>query len=251
MRRVLGVLLLALSATPPAAAEPVRVLAAVTLKPALDAIAQQYRQAGSGGDIVLVCGPTPTLAQQIENGGPADLFLSADPLWIDELAQRKLINPGSADLIGNRLVLIARKGAIPPVAITKELPLATLVGKGPLAMCDPDSHPAGKMAKASLTALGLWAGLAGKVARAENPLLAVKMVGRGDAPLAIVFATDAMTDDRVEIVGTFPDDSHPPIRYPVTIVATSRNPQAAAVLAYLKSAAATAVFRRFGYETPR
>jgi molybdate transport system substrate-binding protein len=116
-------------------------------------------------------------------------------------------------------------------------------------MCDPDSHPAGRMAKASLSSLGLWDSVEKKVARAENPLLAVKMVARGDAPYAVAFATDAMTDPGVGIVATFPDDSHPPIRYPVAILAKSANPDAARLLDYLKSDAATAIFREQGYVT--
>lgn len=245
-RWALAFALLLLATAASAAAEPVRVLAAFTLKPALDAIAQDYRRAG--GETVLVYGPSPALAQQIENGAPADVFFSADPAWTDELAKHRLVDPGGvAELIGNRLVLVARKGTVPPVAITQDLPLAKLIGNGPITMCDPDSHPAGKMAKASLTSLGLWKSVAGKVARAENPLLAVKMVARGDAPFAIVFATDAMAEDGVGIVGTFPDDSHPPIRYPAAVVATSRNPDATKFFAYLKSESATDEFRRFGY----
>lgn len=242
-RALWGALLLLAVVSPAAGAEPVRVLAAFTLKPALDAIAADYRK--TGGDVALVYGPSPGLAQQIENGAPGDLFFSADPMWTDELMRHRLIKPGTlTDLIGNHLVLIAWNGS-PPVDL-KSLPQS--VGAGPIAMCDPDSHPAGRMAKASLTELGLWDAVAQKVARAENPLLAVKMVARGDAPYAAVFATDALTDPGVAIVATFPDDSHPPIRYPVAILAKSANPEAARFLDYLKSAAAADMFRRFGYE---
>jgi molybdate transport system substrate-binding protein len=117
-------------------------------------------------------------------------------------------------------------------------------------MCDPDSHPAGRMAKASLTSLGIWDAVSPKTARAENPLLAVKMVARGDVPYAVVFSTDAMTDSGVAIVATFPDDSHSPIRYPVAILTKSTNPDAAKFLDYLKSPSATDIFKRFGYVTP-
>jgi len=228
----------------PAAAEPVRVLAAFTLKPALDEIADGYRKAG--GEVVPVYGPSPGLAQQVENGIAADLFFSADPMWTDELARHKLIKAGTViDLVGNHLVLIGKKGT-PPTDIRA---LAQSIGAGPLAMCDPDSHPAGRMAKASLTALGLWNSVAPKVARAENPLLAVKMVARGDAPYAVVFTTDAMTDPGVDIVATFSDDSHPPIRYPVAILAKSVNPDAVRFLDYLKSPPAIETFKRFGYVT--
>jgi molybdate transport system substrate-binding protein len=242
-------LFLLLVAHPLLAAEPVRVLAAFTLKPALDQIAADYQK--TGGTVTLVYGPSPGLAQQVENGEPADLFFSADPMWTDELMKHQLIKAGTlTDLVGNQLVLITAKGKAPPVTTTSQLQLMNLIGAGPLAMCDPDSHPAGRMAKASLTKLGLWDAWAPQVARAENPLLAVKMVARGDAPYAIVFTTDALTEpDGVDIVMTFPDDSHPPIRYPVAILAESQNPEAAKFLDYLKSPPATGILQKFGYVT--
>jgi molybdate transport system substrate-binding protein len=245
LRRALWGALLLLAVVPPAAgAEPARVLAAFTLKPALDQIAADYQK--TGGAVTLVYGPSLGLAQQVENGAPGDLFFSADPMWTDELMKHQLVRAGTlGDLIGNHLVLIAKKDA-PPVDL-KSLPHS--VGAGPIAMCDPDSHPAGRMAKASLTSLGLWDQVAKKVARAENPLFAVEMVARGEAPYAVVFTTDAMTDSGVGIAATFPDDSHPPIRYPVAILAKSRNPDAARFLDYLRSSAATAVFAQFGYVT--
>jgi molybdate transport system substrate-binding protein len=220
------------------------VLAAFTLKPALDAIVSDYRKGGS--EVVMVYGPSPGLAQQVENGVPGDLFFSADPMWVDELVQRQLIKPGTVtELVSNHLVLIATKGTQP--AEIKALP--QVIGAGSLVMCDPDGHPAGRMAKASLTTLGLWDSVAKKVASAENPLLAVKMVARGDAPYAVVFTTDAMTDPGVDVVATFPDDSHPPIRYPVAILAKSANPDAARFLDYLKAPPATLTFKRLGYVT--
>jgi molybdate transport system substrate-binding protein len=135
------------------------------------------------------------------------------------------------------------------VAISPGFPLARLVGSGPLAMCDPDSHPAGRYGKASLVKLGVWGSVEKKVASVENPLVAVKMVTRGDAPMAVVFATDAATDADVAIVGTFPDDTHPPILYPVAILAQSRNPAAVRFLDYLTSPATRTIFRKFGYVT--
>jgi molybdate transport system substrate-binding protein len=240
-------LILLVSASPAWAAEPVRVLAAFTLKPALDEIARAYAE--TGGEVMLVYGPSPGLAQQVENGAPGDIFFSADPMWTEELAEHQLIKPGTVtDLVGNQLVLITGKGKAPPVTNTRELQLARLIGAGPLAMCDPDSHPAGRMAKASLTSLGIWDFVAAKVARAENPLLAVKMVARGDVPYAVVFTTDALTDPGgVDIVATFPDDSHPPIRYPVALLTKSTNPDAAKFLDCLKSPAAIDIFKRLGY----
>jgi molybdate transport system substrate-binding protein len=242
IRRAVWLVILLLATAGWAAAEPVRVLAAFTLKPALDEIAEGYRK--TGGEVTLVYGPSPGLAQQIENGIAADLFFSADPMWTDELSRQQLIKPGTVtELVGNHLVLIGKKGA-PPIEI-KALP--RLIDAGPLAMCDPDSHPAGRMAKASLVSLGMWDSVAKKVARAENPLLAVKMVARGDAPYAVVFTTDAMTDPGIDIVATFPDDSHPPIRYPLAILAKSANPDAVRFRDYLKSPPATETFEHLGY----
>jgi len=244
----LVLILLWVFSTPGSAAEPVRVLAAFTLKPALDEIVQAY--GAHGGAVTLIYGSSPGLAQQIEIGEPGDLFFSADPMWTDELMKHQLLKADTVtDLVGNQLVLIAKKGSAPPGAAGGQLALVRLIGIGPIAMCDPDSHPAGRMAKASLAKLGLWDSVAPKVARAENPLLAVKMVARGDAPYAIVFATDALTDPGVDIVMTFPDDSHPPIRYSVGILAKSSNPDAEKFLDYLKSPSTTDVFKRFGYVT--
>jgi molybdate transport system substrate-binding protein len=246
-RMLLAVLMLAAGSA--RAAEPVRVLAAFTLKPALDEIAAAYRK--GGGAVTLVYGTSPGLAQQIENGLPADLFFSADPAWTHDLARHHLLKPEAiADLIGNHLVLVGKKGT-PPLMIAPDFDLAAIVGAGPIAMCNPDSHPAGRVAKMSLTKLGLWNDIENKVARVENPLLAVKMVGHGDVPFAIVFTTDAMTDPGVAIVATFPDNSHPPIRYPVAILAKSTNPGAARFFDYLRSPDATEIFKRAGYVTAR
>jgi molybdate transport system substrate-binding protein len=239
--------LILLFAATPHAAEPVRVFAAVTLKPVLDMIAEEYRRS-SGGDVLLVYGPSPALAKQIENGATADLFFSADKEWVDELAQHHLIRPETViELVSNHLVMIARTGGEQRVTIAQGFSLAQLVGAGPLAMCDPDSHPAGRYGKASLVNLGVWQDVETKIARTENPLLAVKLVARGDAPFAIVFTTDAATDPGVEIVGIFPNDTHPPILYPVAVTAESRNPDAGRFLAYLRSPQALSRFKERGY----
>jgi molybdate transport system substrate-binding protein len=250
--RALGSVLLCLVslvlsvAAAPCLAQPVRILAAFTLEPALDEIVKDF----NGGPVSVVYGASPTLAKQIENGIPADLFFSADQEWMDEVARQGLLKPGTTtELIGNRLVLIARTGTRHRVTISPGFPLARLVGGGPLAMCDPDSHPAGRDGKSSLVKLGVWKSVEKKVASVENPLVAVKMVARGDVPIAIVFATDAATDSGVEIVGIFPDDTHPKIRYPVAILAQSRNPAGSRFLDFLKSPTARAVFGKFGYVT--
>jgi molybdate transport system substrate-binding protein len=157
-RNACGILLCLVSlvagtAAAPCAAQPARLLAAFTLKPVLDAIVKDF----PGEPISVVYGASPTLAKQIENGIPADLFFSADRQWMDEVARHGLVKAGTiTELISNRLVLIARRGAQRPVAISPGFPLARLVGFGPLAMCDPDSHPAGRYGKASLVKLGVW-----------------------------------------------------------------------------------------------
>ena len=144
----------------------VLIFAAATLKPALDAIVSVYR-AKQGSDVTIAYGPTPALAKQIENGAPADIFLSADPLWMDYLAERRLIRRHTrADLVGNLLILAGRgpQSAKAPVVIHRTFPLAQVVATGPLCMCNPADHPAGRYGKASLEALGLWETVAGKIA---------------------------------------------------------------------------------------
>jgi molybdate transport system substrate-binding protein len=229
----------------------VLVFAAATLKPALDAIVAAYRTK-EGGDVTVAFGPTPALAKQIENGAPADLFLSADPVWMDYLAERRLIRRHTrADLVGNVLVL-AGHGSQPaeaPVVIDRDFPLSKLVGAGPLCMCNPADHPAGRYGKASLDALGLWEGIAGRVAIVDNPQVAAAMVGRGEAPAAVVFATDVEGVADVRTIGTFPEASHPPIVYPVALTMTAPHADGAErLLAYLRSAEARAVFDRYGYK---
>jgi molybdate transport system substrate-binding protein len=207
----------------PRAADPIRVLAAMTLKPALDAIAAKY----GGGKVVLVYGPSPMLAKQIEDGAPADMFFSAAKIWMDEfLVEKHLINEGTnTDLVRNHLVLIARKGSAHPAAIAPDFRLAELLGAGQLAMCRRDSHPAGRYGKASLIALGIWPSVETKIAPCQEPASGGQDGSSGDAPFAIVFTTDATTDEGVEIVGTFPDTAHPEIVYPSAVLAQSQNPE--------------------------
>src|SRR5579862_1199436 len=177
MRRLgLGLVLivLALSGTARAEPEPVRVFAAATLKTALDAVVETWRGEGPGESLVqAVYGPTPALAKQIENGAPADIFFSADADWMNYLAARKLVRPGTRfDLLSNRLVLIARQDSALATTIGPGFPLAALVGAGPLAMCNPMHHPAGRFGRASLERLGVWSSVADKVAIAEDVRLA-------------------------------------------------------------------------------
>jgi molybdate transport system substrate-binding protein len=226
------------------------VFAAATLQPALDEIVRAHKSAGEA-DVTVAYGPTPILAKNIEQGAPADLFFSADIVWMDYLAERKLIRSETrVDIVRNEVVLVQGGSAAdgPQVAIDESFPIATVVGSGPIAMCNPDSHPAGRFAKTSLEQLGLWQAIAGKIAIVENPQAAVAMVARGDAPAAVVFVTDTHGVGGVRVSGTFPAESHAPIIYPAAVTAEARHPaDAERLLAYLHSAPAREIFDRFGY----
>ncbi|OLD92829.1 MAG: molybdate ABC transporter substrate-binding protein [Alphaproteobacteria bacterium 13_1_20CM_4_65_11] len=189
-----------------------------------------------------------TLAKQIENGAPADLFISADPEWMDYLEQRKQIRPGSrSNLLGNSLVLVSPAGSTVPLTIAPGFPLAAALGDGRLAMADPAAVPAGMYGKAALEKLGVWPSVANRIAAAENVRAALLLVGRGEAPLGIVYGTDAAIEPRVRVIATFPPDTHPPIVYPIALTASSENPNAPALLAYLHGAAARAQFQKAGF----
>ena len=236
-----------------AQADPVRIMAAFTFKASLDAVIAVYKTDG-GGEITAIYGPTPALAKQIENAAPADIFLSADPMWMKYLQDRGLIQADSrAALLTTDLVVVTRDdnaGAPAAAPMGRDYPLAKIMGDGRMAMCNPADHPAGRFGRAGLEGLGLWQTVAAKLAIAENPPAAVALVARGEAPAAVVFATDASGVAGVKIAGVFPDDSHPPIMFPVALTRDSHAPEAARFLAFLKSDKAGAVFARFGYRHP-
>jgi molybdate transport system substrate-binding protein len=225
----------------------VLVFAAASLKDALDdAIAPWQREQGK--KVVVSYAASSALAQQIEQGAPADLFLPADLDWMDYLEQRNLIKADSrSNLLGNRIVLVAPKDSRLAVDIAPGFDLAKLLGSGRLAIADPASVPAGKYGKAALESLGAWAAVAGKIASPANVRAALTLVSRGEAPLGLVYQTDAAADPAVKVVGTFPPSSHPPIIYPVALIAGAANPDAAAFLTYLKSAAARPFFEKQGF----
>jgi molybdate transport system substrate-binding protein len=188
------------------------------------------------------------LARQIEAGTRADVFISADEEWMDYLATRKLIEPKSRhDILMNRLVLIAPADSPIVLKIAAHFALAAALGKDKLATGDPDSVPVGRYARAALTNLGVWREVASHIVPTEDVRSALAFVARGETPLGIVYETDARVEKRVRIVDTFPQDSHPPITYPVALIATAK-PGAARFVAYLKSPAARAVFARYGFE---
>ena len=229
-----------------AGAETVTVFAAASLKNALDAIAAKWR-ADTGNIATISFAASPTLAKQIENGAPAELFISADEDWMDYLQKRGLIDAKSrADLLGNQLVLIAPKDSPANLAIGAGFPLDAALGDGHLAMADPGSVPAGKYGKAALLKLGVWSAVEGRVAAAENVRAALLLVARGEAPFGIVYRTDAAAEPAVRIVGAFPADSHPPVTYPMALMAGT-HPAAAAFAAYLKGATAGALFEAQGF----
>lgn len=238
----------ALLAPGPARAQaPLTVFAAASLQESATAAGEAWTRA-TGGRVRFSFGASSAMARQIEKGAPADLFLSADLEWLDWLAERKLIVAASRrNLLSNSLVLIAPAASKTTLKIAKGMPLAKALGGGRLAVADTVAVPAGKYAKAALTALGVWGSVAGKLLPAENVRAALAYVSRGEAPLGIVYGTDAKADPKVRVVGTFPAGSHPPIVYPGAVTASSRHPRAVAFLGFLQGPQASAVFKRYGF----
>lgn len=234
-------------ALPAAAAEKVTVFAAASLKNALDA-ANAAWQKETGNETAVSYAASSALAKQIEAAAPADLFISADLAWMDYVAEKKLIKDDTrSNLLGNRIVLVAPKDGASTVEVKEGFDLAGLVGDGKLAMGAVDSVPAGKYGKAALEKLGVWSSVEGKVAGAESVRAALALVSRGEAPYGIVYQTDAAADPGVTVVGTFPQDSHPPIIYPVAILSESQSPAVGAYLDFLKSDKAAPFFTEQGF----
>ena len=223
------------------------VFAAASLKNALDDIAGQW-QRETGKKAVISYAASNTLIKQIEQGAPADIFISADLDWMDYGQQKDLIRPDSrSNLLGNRLVLIAPNDSSVSANIQPGFDLAALLKGGRLAMGNVDAVPAGKYGKASLEKLGVWDSVKDKIAQAESVRAALLFVSRGEAPLGIVYQTDAAADPSVKIVDKFPENTHPPIIYPVALTKESTNGGAQAFLSYLRSPAARAAFERQGF----
>jgi molybdate transport system substrate-binding protein len=249
MRHLL-LLLLALVALPAASAAPPLVLAAASLQESLAAAADAWAKRGHDRP-TLSFAASSALARQIDAGAPADLFISADEPWMDDVQRKGRIRAGTrASFLANRLVLIAPAARARAVAIRPGFPLAALLGSGRLAMGEPNSVPAGKYGKEALTRLGIWDGIAPKVAGADSVRAALALVERGEAPYGIVYATDAFASKAVHVVGIFPENSHPPITYPVATLATARSADAEPFRRFLVSPAGKAIFRRYGF-TPQ
>lgn len=237
---------------PPAHAQqrPPLVLAAASLQESLTAAADAWAAAGHTRP-VLSFAASSALARQIEAGAPADIFISADEDWMNALERKQLIRPATrAAFLSNRLALIAPAQSPVRLAIRPGFRIAAALGDGRLAMADPDVVPAGRYARASLTTLRVWPMVASRITRAENVRAALALVERGEAPLGIVYATDARASRRVRVVGLFPEASHPRITYPVALLATSRNRDAEPFRRFLLSRAGKAIFARHGF-TPR
>jgi len=239
-----GLLVIANSAG--ALAADITVFGAASLGDALTEIAKDY-QKDKGRSVAVSPAASSALAHQIEASGGADLFISADLDWMDYLDSKGLIAHDSrVNLLGNRLVLIAPRNTNSKIVIRPGFDLAGALKGGRLAMADPDSVPAGKYGRAALMALGAWKNVAGHLVAAENVRVALAYVARGEAPLGIVYETDAKAEPGVTLVGVFPENSHPPILYPAALTKDAV-PAAKSFLAYLSSPTARAVFVKDGF----
>jgi molybdate transport system substrate-binding protein len=225
------------------------VFAAASLTDALNDVGKAYK-AKTGNDVVFSFAASSVLAKQIEASGGADAFLSADSDWMNYLDNKGFIQHGTRkDLLGNHLVLIAPANQAAPIAIVPHFDLAGALKGGRLSIADPDSVPAGKYARTALTTLGVWNGVVNHLVQAENVRVALAYVSRGEAPLGIVYTTDALSDKKVRIVGTFPDNSHTPIVYPAALTNDAK-PEAKAFLDFLSGPEAGAIFEKDGFIVP-
>jgi molybdate transport system substrate-binding protein len=245
----LSFVILCAAALSPASAEDktLTVFAAASMKNALDDIDAAFT-AKTGVKVNASYAASSTLAKQIEQGAPADIFVSADTDWMDYATSKKTINePTRVNLLGNSIVLIAPKDSkIGDVTIGPGFDLAKLADDGKIATGDVKAVPVGKYAKAALEKLGAWTAAEPKFAMADSVRAALTLVARSEAALGIVYATDAKVEPGVKIVGTFPADTHPPIIYPVAATSTAK-PEANAYLDYLRSSAAKAVLEKYGF----
>ncbi len=225
----------------------ITVFAAASMKNALDDVDAAFGKT-SGVKVVASYDASSALIKQIDAGAPADIFLSADLKWMDYAAQKKLIkNDSRVNLLGNTLVLIAPKDSrIGNITIAPGFDLAKLAGDGRIATGDVKAVPVGIYAKEALEQLGVWTSVEPKMAMTQTVRAALILVARGEAPLGIVYSTDAKVEPGVKIVGTFPENTHPPIIYPVAATVNAK-PDTAAYLAFLRSAAARTIFERYGF----
>lgn len=228
----------------------ITVFAAASLTNAMQDIAAEYKKE-KNVEVVSSFASSSTLARQIEAGAPADLFISADQKWMDYAVQKKSIDTASrTTLLGNSLVVVAPKTSPQgEMTINKETPWTSLLKDGRLAVGEPEHVPAGIYAKEALQKLGAWDTLSPKLAPAEDVRGALALVERNEAPLGIVYGSDAVAGKGVKVVGTFPEDSHKKVEYPVAIVDGHKNATVSAFYDYLKGPQASAIFKRYGFTT--
>ncbi len=238
---------LLVAASAPGVGPAVTVFAAASVKEALDEQVAHFDSA-TGSKVVVAYGGSNALARQIEAGAPAELFISADVDWMDYLAERHLLVVDSrSTLLGNELVLIAPRSSQMTLQIAPGFGLAAALGNQKLAMADPDSVPAGKYGRHALEALGVWSSVKDHVVGTDNVRAALALVARDEAAFGIVYRTDAMVEQGVRVVGTFPASTHAPIVYPAALVAPGRSPAAKALLDFLHSAAARPTWEKYGF----
>lgn len=247
---VASLLLLLGGAAARAAERELTVFAAASLTEVLQEVGNAYT-ARTGVRVRFSFAASSTLARQIESGAPAGAFVSADQEWMDYLARRNLIDAASrSDVVANSLVLVAPADSKVQLAMAPVLALAQALGRnGRLSIADPQSVPAGRYAKAALTALGAWEGVSARIIAADNVRTALNFVALGEAPLGIVYATDARGNDRVRVVGTFPAGTHEPISYPAAVTARGGS-DALAFVRFLQGEEARTIFRRHGFGIP-
>ncbi len=232
---------------PAARAADVLVFAAASTTDALAEVNRAYAAAG-GARIAASFGSSGMLARQIDNGAPADLFVSANTAWIDYLSGRGRLSAGLRRwLVRNRLALIAPRGSVVRLEIGPGFALARALAGGRLAISDPRHVPAGRYAKSALISLGIWDRIARRTAVTHNGRETLVLVERGEAPLGIVYATDAAASAKVRLVGVFPAAAHPPITYLAAVVAGRERPAVTAYFRFLGSSAAGAIFRSRGF----
>ncbi len=243
---------LTLSVTGHALAQDVKitVFAAASLTNAMQDIAKEYKKE-KNVDVVSSFASSSTLARQIEAGAPADLFISADQKWMDYAVDKKAIDAATREtLLGNSLVVVAPKASEQAnIAVDANTPWTSLLKGGRLAVGDPDHVPAGIYAKEALQKLGAWETLSPKLAPAEDVRGALALVERSEAPLGIVYGSDAVASKGVKVVGTFPEDSHQKVEYPIAIIDGHKNATVSAFYDYLKGPQASEIFKRYGFTT--
>jgi molybdate transport system substrate-binding protein len=223
------------------------VFAAASLQESLNAVADAWAAKHHERPTISFAASS-ALAKQIDAGAPADIFISADEPWMDDVQKNGFVSPGTrVSFLANKLVLVAPAGSSGTITIKPGFPLAKALGDGKLAMADPDSVPAGKYGKASLTALGVWPQVQAKVVRGDSVRSALAFVERGEAPYGIVYETDALASKKVRIAGVFPANSHPPITYPIARLSASAGRDAEGFRQFVISREGRAIFRKYGF----